>query len=90
MNYFRINLAFLLCLGVFSTLFAKVQENSKKIHKEIEVIPTALVEIENAFGDLNISSWDENRVVIDVLITVKGRNQKVFKKNLTPLKFCFL
>jgi hypothetical protein len=89
MNYFRINLAFLLCLGVFSTLFAKVQENSKKIHKEIEVIPTALVEIENAFGDLNISSWDENRVVIDVLITVKGRNPKSVQEKLDAIEILF-
>jgi hypothetical protein len=53
-----------------------IQKNTKEYHKEIEVDLNAIVEIQNQFGDLNISSWDQNKVIIDVLVTVKGNNQK--------------
>jgi len=54
---------------------------TKKIHKEIQVSKDALIEIDNYYGDLNITSWDQDKVVIDVLITVKGKNSKKIKKS---------
>ena len=50
---------------------------TKKIHKEIQVSKDALIEIDNSYGDLNITSWDQDKVVIDVLITIKGKNSKI-------------
>ena len=51
--------------------------------------PDVLVEIKNQFGDLNISSWDENKVVIDVVITVKGSNQKRVDEKLDEIDVVF-
>ena len=63
---------------------------TKKIHKEIEVSKDALIEIDNSYGDLNITSWDQDKVVIDVLITVKGKNSKKTQKELNNIDVSFL
>ena len=63
---------------------------TKKIHKEIEVSKDALIEIDNSYGDLNITSWDQDKVVIDVLITVKGENSKKTQKELNNIDVSFL
>ena len=63
---------------------------TKKIHKEIEVSKDALIEIDNSYGDLNITSWDQDKVVIDVLITVKGKNSKKTQKKLNAIDVSFL
>jgi hypothetical protein len=78
----------LLFLGNSLLSFA-AQSNSKEIHREIIVNPDVLVEIKNQFGDLNISSWDENKVVIDVVITVKGSNQKRVDEKLDEIDVVF-
>ena len=78
----------LLFLGTRLLSFA-AQSNSKEIHREIIVNPDVLVEIKNQFGDLNISSWDENKVVIDVVITVKGSNQKRVDEQLDKIDEVF-
>ena len=74
MKHFKHILISLLLLGSGTKI--QSQELTKKIHKEIEVSKDALIEIDNSHGDLNITSWDQNKVVIDVLITVKGKNSK--------------
>ena len=56
-------------------------EKSKKIHKEFKVDPTALLSINNKYGNVDVVSWTENRVVIDVEIIVNGNNEnKVIAK----------
>lgn len=53
----------------------------KKLHKEYEVSSSATVKIDNSYGDIDIVTWNENRVVIDVTITTNGNNEeKVIKK----------
>ena len=53
----------------------------KKLHKEYEVSSTATVNIDNSYGDIDIVTWNENRVVIDVTITTNGNDEdKVIKK----------
>ena len=88
MKYFKHILIFLLLLGSGTKIQA--QEFTKKIHKEIEVSKDALIEIDNSYGDLNITSWDQNIVVIDVLITVKGKNSKKNQKELNNIDVSFL
>ena len=87
MKYFKHSLIFLLLLGSGTKIQA--QELTKKIHKEIEVSKYALIEIDNSYGDLNITSWDQDKVVIDVLITVKGKNSKKTQKKLNAIDVSF-
>ncbi|MDJ0645182.1 MAG: hypothetical protein QNJ57_04280 [Flavobacteriaceae bacterium] len=56
-------------------------EKSKTIKKEFNVNSDALLKINNRYGNVDVSSWNENRVVIDVNITVSGNNEdKVIKR----------
>jgi hypothetical protein len=50
----------------------KKHEKSKTIKKEYKVNADAKVAINNKYGNLNITTWDKNRVEIEVTITVKG------------------
>jgi hypothetical protein len=53
----------------------------KKLHKEYNVSANATVKIDNSYGDIDIITWNENRVVIDVTITTNGNDEdKVIKK----------
>ncbi|MDG1762135.1 MAG: DUF4097 family beta strand repeat-containing protein [Flavobacteriaceae bacterium] len=78
----------ILLIGTSFSLFA-IQNTSKELHKEIDVNPDVVVEIQNQFGDLNISSWDQNKVVIDIIISVKGINQKRVNEKLDEINVDF-
>jgi len=50
-------------------------EKSKTIKKEFNVNADALLKINNKYGNLDVISWNENRVVIEVKITVNGNSE---------------
>ncbi len=53
----------------------------KKLKKEFAVNADALLKISNDYGNLDITSWNENRVVMEINIKVSGNNEeKVIKK----------
>ena len=43
--------------------------------KEFQVNADAMLRINNKYGNLDVITWDENRVVIEVTITVSGNNE---------------
>ncbi len=51
-------------------------EKSKTINKEYSVNADALVKINNRYGNVDVITWNENRVVIEVKITVDGNDEK--------------
>jgi len=51
-------------------------EKSKTIKKEFNVNEDALLKINNKYGNLDIISWNENRVVIEIKITVNGNSEE--------------
>ena len=53
----------------------------KSLKKEFSVNSDALLKIRNDYGNLDITSWNENRIVIEVNIKVNGNDEaKVIKK----------
>ncbi len=50
----------------------KKHEKSKVIQKEFSVNADAKVSLKNKYGNLNITTWNKNKVEIKVTITVKG------------------
>ena len=48
----------------------------KSYHQEYSVNSDASLYIKNNFGNVNITTWNKNKVVIDVKITVNGDNEK--------------
>ena len=54
---------------------------SKKVHKEFTISNDGNFKITNKYGNIDITTWDENRIVIDVYIETNGNNeQKVIDK----------
>ena len=64
-------------------------EKSKTIHKEFSVNSDALLDINNKYGNVDIVSWDQNRIVIDVKITVNGNNESKVNQKLGEIDVDF-
>lgn len=72
-SIYKITLLFLLIpLLASAHIDDKKHEKSKTIKKEFTVNADAKVALNNRYGNLNITTWDKNRVEIEVTITVKG------------------
>ena len=53
----------------------------KKINKQYNVNANALLKINNSYGNVDVISWDQNQVVIEVHIKTNGNDEdKVIKK----------
>lgn len=48
----------------------------KTINKEFTVNADALLTVDNAYGNLDIVTWNENRIVIQVLIKASGNDEE--------------
>lgn len=83
-------LLFLIPLVSFANTKTKPrQEKSKTIKKEYSVSSDATVKLDNKYGNLNITTWDKNRVEITVVITVKGNNLSTVEKRLEDVEVEF-
>ena len=57
----------------------------KTIKKEFNVNSDALLKVKNSYGNLNISSWNENRVLIEVHIKTNGNNEDKVQRKLDEI-----
>jgi hypothetical protein len=73
----------------FATINEKKQEKKKIIKKEFNVNANAKVSIDNKYGNLNITTWDKNRVEIEVTITVKGDDLESVEDKLASIDINF-
>jgi hypothetical protein len=61
----------------------------KKINKEYNVNANALLKLNNKYGNLHVTSWNENRVVIEVHIKTNGDNEAKVQKRLDEIDVHF-
>lgn len=61
----------------------------KTIKKEYDVDANALLKVSNSYGNLNITSWSENKVVIEVHIKVNGNNLEKVERKLEDINVEF-
>lgn len=61
----------------------------KTIHKEYDVNATATLKVGNSYGNLDITTWNENRIVIDVFISTNGNNEEKVQKKLDDIDVKF-
>lgn len=61
----------------------------KTIKKEYNVNSDALLKVSNSYGNLNVTSWDENRVVIEVHIKTNGNNEEKVQRKLNEITVDF-
>ncbi|NNK75354.1 MAG: hypothetical protein HKP42_04745 [Maribacter sp.] len=61
----------------------------KTIKKEFAVNSDALLKVNNSYGNLNITSWNEDRVLIEVHIKTSGNNEEKVQKKLDGITVDF-
>ncbi|MFK5973573.1 MAG: hypothetical protein QM485_09855 [Flavobacteriaceae bacterium] len=61
----------------------------KTVKKEFSVNADALLKISNSYGNLNISSWNQNRVLIEVHIKTNGNNEEKVQRKLDEITIAF-
>ena len=89
-SLYKITLLFLLLpLISFANTDKKKQEKSKTIKKEYTVNSDASVAIDNRYGNLNITTWNKNKVEIEVKITVKGNDINRVERKLENINVEF-
>ncbi len=57
----------------------------KTIKKEYNVSASANLNINNSYGDLDIVTWEENRVVFEIKITTSGNNEEKVQEKLNGI-----
>ena len=61
----------------------------KKIKKEYSVNANATLSIDNRYGNLDITTWDENRVLIEVIVKTNGNDEEAVQKRLDEINIEF-
>ncbi|WP_394749720.1 DUF4097 family beta strand repeat-containing protein [Spongiimicrobium salis] len=64
-------------------------KKEKTIKKEFNVAADALLKVKNRYGNLNITSWNENRVVIEVHIKTSGNKEEKVQERLNEITVNF-
>jgi len=85
-------LLFLLCIPFAVHAYEDVKlkhEKSKSIKKEYTVNAKALLKINNRYGNVDVISWNGNKVLIEVKITVSGNNEDKVIKRLGMIDVAF-
>ena len=54
----------------------------KTINKSFDVSSNATLKVSNSFGNLNVITWDENRIVFDITIKVSGNDDEKVEERL--------
>jgi len=64
-------------------------EKTKTVKKEFDVNADASLTIKNKYGNVDVISWDQNRVEIEVTITVSGNNESKVIERLSKIDIKF-
>jgi len=86
---------FLVCLTVLgSATYALAdgpkQEFSKKINREFNISATGTTAIYNKYGKVNINTWQNNSVKIDITIVVNAGDQRTADRTFDRIKVNFM
>lgn len=61
----------------------------KTIKKEFMVNPTALLKVTNDYGNLTLTSWTEDRIVMEIHIMTNGNNEERVQEKLEEISVDF-
>ena len=61
----------------------------KTIKKEFDVNSDALLKVRNSYGNLNLTSWEGNKIMIEVHIKTNGNNEDKVQKKLNEITVDF-
>ena len=61
----------------------------KTIKKEFSVNADALLKVKNSYGNLNLTSWDQDQIMIEVHIKTNGNNESRVQERLNEIDVDF-
>ena len=67
----------LICLSSFNLIANDNRDYTKEIHEEYEFVSEGRISLENKFGEVRIETWDQNRIVVDVIVTVDSDSERL-------------
>lgn len=82
-------LAFPISLLANNERFKGKYTKEKTVKKEFSVNSNALLKVDNSYGNLNISTWEQNKVLIEVHIKTNGNNEERVQKKLDEIRIDF-
>jgi hypothetical protein len=85
--YKSVSLSFLILFFIASSVAA--EEVTKEYHKEYKADASTTLDLSNKYGDVVITGWDKNQVVIDVKVTVEVQGQDRAQKLLDMIDVKF-
>jgi hypothetical protein len=65
--------------------FAAKHTKEKKISKVYNVSSDAGLDIANKYGNIYVTTWDENKTAIDIVIRVSAKDEKIVEKRLNSI-----
>ncbi|MDT0557650.1 hypothetical protein RM697_03275 [Ichthyenterobacterium sp. W332] len=69
----------------FATTGKGKHTKEKSIKKEFNVSSNATLKIDNSYGNLDINTWNEDRIVIEVFIKTNGNNEEKVQQKLDEI-----
>ena len=88
---FKIFIA-LLMLPLFLSASTEVKDKHKKtktINREFTVNSKATLKVKNSYGNIDVVTWNENRIVFEVTITTSGNNEDKVEEKLNEIDVQF-
>ncbi|WP_303315467.1 hypothetical protein Q4Q34_15100 [Flavivirga abyssicola] len=77
-------------LATASSTEAKGKYTKKKtINKSYSVAPNASLSIDNSYGNIDIVTWNENKVVFEITITTTGNDEEKVQEKLDDITVHF-
>lgn len=89
MKLYKIIFIFFIIPTIIVANDKKKHEKSKEINKIFTVNKNATLYINNKYGNINVTTWNQKRVEINVKITVKGNDLKNVDQKLNSINIFF-
>lgn len=79
----------LLPLVLFANHDKNKYKKEKTITKQFDVSANATLKVNNSYGNLNVITWNENRIEFVIKITTSGKNEEKVQKKLDEITIDF-
>ena len=67
----------------------QAQEVNREFHREFVATPGTTLDLNNRYGNVTIQSWDQDRVIIDVKVTIEMQDEEKAQKLLDYIDIQF-
>lgn len=74
---------------VFANEFKGKHTKTKTINKEFTVNANATVDLDNKYGSIDIKTWDQNKVTLEIIITTNSNNESKAQDRLDDIDIVF-